>query len=79
MYRVLACLLCLPLGACGFVGGIQAGANYRKSSAEYRECLASAPNAQACERQRLLMEADERVDANLNNPGATLNANIRNR
>lgn len=78
MYRVLICAAaCSTLAACGAASRIEAGMNYRSSSIEYRECLKAAPNPQACERQRLVMEADERADANLN--GATLNANIRNR
>lgn len=79
MFRLLVCVICLPLGACGVVARTEAGLNYRKSSSDYRECLAAAPTAQACERQRLIMEADERVSGNLNGDTQTLNANIRNR
>ena len=78
MGRVLICAaICSVLCDCGAANRIEAAMNYRNSAVEYRECLKSAPTPQVCERQRLIMEADERQNANLK--GVTVNANIKNR
>ena len=43
---------------------MDAGITYRQSAAKYRDCLATAATPHACEREKLIMEADERALTN---------------
>lgn len=70
--RVLIIVLCTALGGCGTVARIESRDQYKQSLASYRSCLAAnAP--QACESQRIAMEADERAFNNLSDRAVNYN------
>lgn len=83
MKRIWAIALCVPLAACGAVAKLDTGIAYRQSQAAYKACLQNAANPQACVRERLIMEADERAFTNVSagyGGGATsVNATVSGR
>lgn len=81
MRAYVALSLCAVVAGCGAVAKLDSGINYRQSQAAYRDCMRAAPNVQACERERLVMEADERAYTNVaaGVDGNSVSANVRNR
>lgn len=81
MRGVLLLVGAICLGGCGareIASTLDAKANFRTSSEQYRSCIAANPaNPDACNGQRALMEADERIVAAHNGQGA--NVTIRQR
>lgn len=84
--RIALVLLVLPLAGCGMIAGVQridSGLIYRQSQAKYRDCLQAAPNPHSCEREKLVMEADERAftttNAGYGGGAASVNADIKSR
>lgn len=73
----------LLLAGCGAVAKLDTGIAYRQSQAAYKACLQSAPNPQACNRERLIMEADERaftnVSAGYGGGASSVNATVSGR
>lgn len=61
MRCLIGMVICLALTSCGgVIAKIDARGNYQQSAAAYRACV-STQGAQACERQRIVMETDERA------------------
>ncbi len=53
-------MLLATLAGCGIAAKVNAREEYQRSLASYKSCLIANPNnAEACNNQRLIMEADE--------------------